>query len=316
MKTNTGTILISVVLPCFNEAPNIRAYYDEFVATVDLIKYEYELLFVDDGSNDLTWHEIQSLPSDKVDIIGIKLLFNCGHAVALQAGLERSRGDAIVMMDSDLQHPITYINSMISYWENGYQLVNCIRVSTHKIGIIKKVTSNLFYKIINLISDLSLKDGESDFRLVDRALMDLANSYPESPKFYRGIFNRLNKNSFEIEYEAPARISGKSSYTFAKMLSLARLAITSFSDLPLMLILYFGVFTSLVSFVSIIFFGFYKFFIDYLFISGTAMLALVLIFILGLLSVFIGLLAMYLVDILRLTRARPAFVVSEIYSGG
>ncbi len=313
MKTDTDTILISVVLPCFNEAANIRAYYDEFVTTVDLIKYEYELLFVDDGSNDLTWLEIQSLPSDKVDIIGIKLLFNCGHAVALQAGLERSRGDAIVMMDSDLQHPIKYINSMIDYWENGYQLVNCIRVSTHKIGIIKKVTSNLFYKSINLISDLSLKDGESDFRLVDRALMNLANSYPESPKFYRGIFNKLNKNGFEIEYEAPARTSGKSSYTFAKMVSLARLAITSFSDLPLMLILYFGVFTSLVSFASIIFFGFYKFFIDYLFISGTAMLALVLIFILGLLSVFIGLLAMYLVDILRLTRARPTFIVSEIH---
>jgi glycosyltransferase involved in cell wall biosynthesis len=314
ISNDKSPILISVVLPCFNEAGNVRAYYNEFISAVDLIEYQYELLFIDDGSSDSTWHEIKSLPVDKVKIIGIRLLFNCGHAVALEAGLEKSDGAAIIMMDSDLQHPVKYINQMINCWRNGYHIANCIRVTTNKIGFIKKLTSKFFYKFINSISDLSLKDGESDFRLVDRSLLTLVNSYPESPKFYRGIFNKLNQNSIEIEYHAPARASGKSSYTFAKMFSLARLAITSFSDLPLMLILYFGILTTLVSFILIILFGFYKLFINYLFISGAAMLAFVLVFILGLLSVFIGLLSMYLVDVLRLTRARPAFVIGEIYS--
>jgi dolichol-phosphate mannosyltransferase len=186
-------ILISVVLPCFNEEGNIRPYYDEFVASVDLINYRYEIIFVDDGSSDLTWLKIQSLPNDKIDIIGIKLLFNCGHAVALQAGLERSRGAAVLMMDADLQHPIKYINLMIGYWINGYQLVSCIRMKTDKIGFLKNFSSKIFYKILNRISDLSLKDGESDFRLVDGVLMSLINSYPESPKFYRGIFNKFKK---------------------------------------------------------------------------------------------------------------------------
>lgn len=307
--------LISIVIPSFNEEKNIRRVYHRILEQLDTKKYDYEVIFVNDGSKDNTWGEIVSLAKDDKCVQGVCFSRNFGHASALQAGLERATGDAAIMLDADLQQPPSLIPKLISLWEDNNDIVNTVRLSTDGTGWFKNLTSRLFYKLLNSISELELHEGEADFRLLDRKVLDVLNKMPESPKFYRGLVNWLGFNVVRVEYKAGARKYGKSSFTFKKMMEMARLGLTSFSMKPLKIIITIGILQSALSFIGLIVMVAVKLFVNFGYFSNNAILLVLMVFVTGLLATFQGIVAIYLVDIFHFAKGRPAFIIGEEVNG-
>jgi dolichol-phosphate mannosyltransferase len=215
------------------------------------------------------------------------------------------------MMDSDLQHPPELMRELINKYDEGFDIVNTVRQATEDAGALKKLTSKFFYKFMNGISDLEMRDGEADYRLVSRRALDTLNSLKESPKFYRGLVNWIGYDVARVDYVAGSRIHGRSSYTLKKMLELARMGVTSFSLRPLKLIFTSGVLLASVSFVLLIVLLVVKFFVDSTLVSYNAILTDVLLFATGVITIFQGVIALYLVDIFNATKARPTFIVRD-----
>jgi len=301
--------VLSVVLPSYNEEKNIPLVYAEILKSIDKKRFEFELIFVNDGSADKTWVAIEKLSEKDSHVKGINFSRNFGHAVALEAGLLEAKGDVIVMMDSDLQHPPELIHELINKYDEGFDIVNTVRQATEDAGVLKKLTSKFFYKFMNGISDLEMRDGEADYRLVSRRALDTLNSLKESPKFYRGLVNWIGYDVARVDYVAGSRIHGRSSYTLKKMLELARMGVTSFSLRPLKLIFTSGVLLASVSFVLLIVLLVVKFFVDSTLVSYNAILTDVLLFATGVITIFQGVIALYLVDIFNATKARPTFII-------
>ncbi len=301
---------ISIVIPCYNESGNISSFYKELKSHLLYDKYDFEIIYINDGSVDDTWDKLVDLARNE-HIKALSFSRNFGHAAALQAGLEAATGDAIIMMDGDLQQPPSLIPKLISEWENGFDVVKTIRIFTEGVSVFKRITSTIFYFILNTFSGLNLRDGEADFRLVDRKVLDKINSMPESPKFYRGLFNWIGFRSTEVEYKAGARSYGKSSFTIKKMIELARLGLTSFSMAPLKVIIGIGIALSGVSLVGLLIMAYLKIFINYNYVSNNVVLLTVIIFITGILSTFQGIIAVYLVDIFNAVKGRPTYIVRE-----
>lgn len=303
--------LLSVVLPSFNEEQNIQPMYKELLKYIDADTFNYELIFINDGSTDKTWLEIKKLAEKSSRVRGINFSRNFGHHAALEAGLKQAKGDIVIMMDSDLQHPPEMIPELIKRWRNGYEIVNTVRLSTEGTGLLKNVTSGMFYKLLNNLSSLQLRDGESDFRLISRKALDSLNALPESPKFYRGLINWIGYDVDRVEYEAHARIHGKSSYTFKKMLELARLGLTSFSMKPLKVIITIGLLLVSFSLLALIAMLIIKFGFNSAYFSNNAILVMFLIFVTGLLTTFQGIVAVYLVDIFDAAKGRPTYLIRD-----
>lgn len=303
--------ILSVVLPSYNEEKNIPLVYKELKKHIDSSRFEYEFIFVNDGSKDGTWEQIKKLSDKDARVQGLNFSRNFGHAVALEAGLLESSGDVVVMMDSDLQHPPSLIPKLIEEYDKGFDIVNTIRLSTEDAGVFKNLTSRVFYGLMNGISDLELREGEADYRLMSRRSLTTLNSLKESPKFYRGLVNWIGYDVARVEYEAASRIHGSSSYTLKKMLELARLGVTSFSLRPLKLIFATGMILTSVSFVLLVALLVVKFFINSSLVSYNAILTDVLLFATGIIIVFQGVVALYLVDIFNATKARPTFIIRD-----
>lgn len=308
--------LISVVLPSYNEEENVPLIYDELLKYIDVKKFDYEFIFVNDGSSDDTWGQIKKLSCRDRNVKGICFSRNFGHFAALEAGLNRSSGEAIIMMDADLQHPPALIPKLIEKWQSGYDIVNTVRLTTEHVGLLKKLSSKMFYRLLNSLSDLELKDGEADYRLVSRRALDQLNALPEKPKFYRGLVNWIGFDVCRVEYNARARQHGKSSYTFKKMLELARMGLTSFSMKPLKLIITIGLLLVLGAFLSLIIMLVVKFGFNPHYFSNNAILVMFLILIAGLLTTFQGVVAVYLVDIFSAAKGRPSYIIKDSTSRG
>lgn len=307
--------LLSVVLPSYNEEKNVPLAYKELLKYIDTEKFNYEIIFVNDGSRDDTWKQIKQLTKKDMSVHGINFSRNFGHHAALEAGLEAASGDVVIMMDADLQHPPSLIPQLITEWENGFDIVNTIRLSTDDAGVLKKITSKLFYKFMNTFSDLKLRDGEADYRLMSRQALDSLNALPETPKFYRGLINWIGYDVARIEYVAQARQHGKSSYTLKKMVELARLGLTSFSMKPLKLIITIGLLLTALSLAALIIMIAVKLFILPDYFSNNALLVMFLILMTGVLTTFQGVIAVYLVDIFNEAKGRPSYIVRESTNG-
>lgn len=301
--------LLSVVLPSFNEEKNISLVYAEIKKHIDERRFDFEIIFVNDGSRDGTWGSIEDLSKSDRRVKGIDFSRNFGHAVALEAGLTNARGDIIVMMDADLQHPPRMLPDLIAKYDEGYDIVNTVRLATEDVSIFKKLTSRGFYWFINSMSDLELHDGEADYRLVSRRALDTLNSLRETPKFYRGLVNWIGYDVARVEYQAGSRLHGKSSYTLKKMLELARMGVTSFSLKPLKLIFTVGALLTSFALILLIIMLVIKFFVNTSLISYTAILIDILLFVAGILTVFQGVAALYLVDIFNASKGRPTFII-------
>lgn len=303
--------LMSVVIPSYNEEKNVPLIYDKLKQAIDSKRFSYEIIFVNDGSKDKTWQAIDTLAKKDSHVIGINFSRNSGHAAALEAGLMAARGDVIVMMDADLQHPPEIIKKLVEKYDEGNDIVNTVRLTTSDAGALKKLSSSMFYRFINAISDLRIHDGEADYRLLSRRALDTLNALPETPKFYRGLVNWIGYDVARVEYEAGSRIHGKSSYTLKKMLELARMGVTSFSLKPLKLIFSIGVGLTGMAFILLLGMVIIKAFIDPELISYNAILTDVLLLVTGILTIFQGIIAIYMIDIFNTTKGRPTYIIKE-----
>ncbi len=232
--------MLSVVVPAHNEESNVGVIFKEIKVCLNGIneEFDWELIFVDDGSIDNTIREVQALMNASPKVRLVQLSRNFGHQAALMAGLMAAHGDAVISMDCDLQHPPRYIPEMIGMWNDGALVVEMRRKRTEGISFVKHLFSVSFYKIINKLSSVPIREGVSDFRLIDRIVVDELIKINDPKPFIRGLIAWLGFNSNTIDYVAEERRYGMPSYNFKKSLHLARHALMSLSHEPLRLSVY------------------------------------------------------------------------------
>jgi dolichol-phosphate mannosyltransferase len=305
--------LISVIVPVYNEAENIPIFFASLAQVLSPMaaKYDWEIIFVDDGSHDKSWEEINKLAQVNTIVKGVCFSRNFGHQAAIEAGLESAKGEAVIMLDGDFQHPPSLIPKLIGKWESGFYIVNTKRLKTEKESFFKRSTSGIFYWLINKISDIHIDPGSADFRLLDRKVVNELVKLKEKDKFYRGLVNWIGFKTTFVEYEAGLRISGKSSYNFKKMLTLARIGITSFSMLPMKMIILLGTALFSIGAILLLIMLYYRWFVDTKFFSGNAILATIIIISNGFIIMVIGILSIYQMTMFKELKDRPSYIIEE-----
>lgn len=303
--------LISIVIPVHNEEGNIALLTELLLKETSELNFSIEIIFVDDGSTDDSYHTACLQQQLHHNIGAIKLSRNFGHQPALLAGMRAARGDAIITMDGDLQHPPHLIKRMVEYWQEGFDVVHTQRIgSSDSAKITKNLSSRGFYKVLQLISDLQIEPGMADFRLISRRAIPSIVNNTESTLFFRGLSLWVGYKQITVPYEANIRHSGVSSYSIKRMLSLAYSGILSFTARPLYWILPFGVALSLLSITFGIYAILIKIFSDQA-ISGWASLAVLTSFLFGALFIVLGIMSYYLGAIHTQLRSRPRYLISE-----
>lgn len=227
--------LVSVVSPAFEEEQSLPAFHAALTESLNALHDELavEIIYVDDGSCDRTFEVIEGISRTDHRVRGLALSRNFGHQAALTAGLEHARGDAVVMLDSDLQHPPALIPVLVQHWRAGFDVVQTIRADDARLSWIKRATSAAFYKLLGRFSDLEVRPAASDFRLLSRRALDSLLRLNESHRYLRGMVQWLGFRSIEVPFAPNERHAGVSKYTFRKMLRLAFDGLYSFSRAPI-----------------------------------------------------------------------------------
>lgn len=233
-------IQISVVLPVYNEQENVSLIYKELVKVIESLGVSFELVFVDDGSKDASYNEIELIKSSDSRVRGISLSRNFGHQIAIAAGMDHAEGEVVIMMDSDMQHPPALIPEMYKLYKEGYDIVNTRRKDAPGTSALKKGTSGLYYRMLNSISDVKIEHASADFRLMSRKVVESFREIKERDRFTRGLVSWMGFKQTIIGYEAAQRASGASKYTMRRMLRFGLDGVTSFSSRPLRLAFYVG----------------------------------------------------------------------------
>ena len=305
-------MLVSIVAPVHNEFSNLPIFYNRVIAAMDSSDFDFEIVFVDDGSSDESFNYIKYLSSIDMRVFGYRLSRNFGHQNAVTCGLHNAHGDAIIIIDSDLQDPPELIPDMIREWQQGFKNVYCVRTSRDGETIFKKMTANLFYRVLSVISDYPIPGNTGDFRLIDRTLLEALKKMNEDNPYLRGMIAWLGFPSTSLTYVRDARYSGSTSYTLKKMFSFSKDAIFSFSSKPLRLSTYLGGSGFLVSVILSGSILVRKLMNPERSVPGyvSLMLAILLLGSLQLLS--IGLIGEYLQRIFLQVKKRPLYVVDEI----
>lgn len=306
---NMNSFKVSIIIPAYNEEENLQLIYEKVKGMV--LKYpEYEILFVDDGSTDKTLQVIKTLAAENKKVKYISFSRNFGHQNALKAGIDHASGDCVISLDADLQHPPELIDEMIGKWKEGYHIVYTVRDDKINIPFFKRVTSVLFYKIINLLSDLHLDLGTADFRLLDKEVVNVLKNLKESFLFLRGIINWIGFKKYSITYIPSFRTKGVSKYSISKMIGFALNGITGFSVKPLRIATVLGL---LISFTSAIY-GLYaigiKIFADNA-VSGWASLLVSVLFIGGIQLLMLGIIGEYIGKLFIEVKSRPNYIIQN-----
>jgi glycosyltransferase involved in cell wall biosynthesis len=299
---------VSVVVPVFNESGNIRKLLEE--VNRYLKGYNYEVIFVDDGSSDDTLSIARTLASRDTRVKYVALARNFGHQAALRAGLRFSRGDVVISMDGDMQHPPELLPALLAKWHEGYRVVYTLRKDTNQTSWFKRKTAHQFYKLINLLSDLELEEGAADFRLLDRTVVDIINQQVESDLFLRGYVSWLGFNQIGVPYVPAKRFSGKSKYTFRKMLRLATQGMVQFSVKPLQLSIVVGFVFALLGAIYGVF-ALASYFVARNLASGWTSLIVIVLVTSGVQLMLLGIVGEYVGKVFLQTKQRPDYFVSE-----
>lgn len=245
---------ISVIIPMYNEELVIEECYKRLKENITkLKKYDYELIFINDGSKDKTLEKIKELAKQDTNLKIVSFSRNFGHQAAVTAGLKEVTGDAIVIIDADLQDPPESIPDMVKLWEAGNEVIYGKRKSRKGESHFKLFTAKMFYKTLNALSDVEIPQDTGDFRLVDRKVVDTINKLPEHNKFLRGLFSWVGYKQIPYEYERQERFAGKTKYPLKKMLKLASDGIIGFSTKPLKFVGGLGIFAIVVSFLILLY---------------------------------------------------------------
>lgn len=308
--------LISIIIPVFNEEKNIPLIYQALTDTFknSLINYNYELIFIDDGSKDNSCSEIKKLSATDNHVILLEFSRNFGKELALTAGLNNCHGDAAIMIDADLQHPVELIPDFIKKWEeNDIDIVIGIRQSNKKEGFIKRFGSKIYYKIINKISNTNILPNATDYRLLDRIVIDEFNKFTERGRMTRALIDWLGFKRDYVYFTANERKYGKASYSISKLIKLAINSFVSHSLLPLKLAGYLGIVITLFFGISglLIIIGILCKNVFALSFTGPAKLAIFIAFLIGIVLICLGLVALYISNIQQETENRPLYVIRK-----
>lgn len=301
---------ISFVVPVFNEEENIHEFHRRLTQVMAPLPYDYEILFIDDGSKDRTSQLIRELAEKDPHVQGYVFARNFGHQLALTCGLDQSTGDAVISMDGDLQHPPEMVPALLKKWEEGYEIVQTVRKATEDATWFKNITSRLYYKLINSMSEVRVTPGGSDFRLMDRKAVDALNRFRERARFIRGMVNNLGFRYTTLEFVAPPRFAGHSKFNLRKMLRFALDGITAFSRVPLRLALYVGCIAGLGSILLIGHVIYVKYVIQDA-VPGWTTLAAAEFFLGGVELIGIGIVGEYVGRIFDEVKQRPLYIIRE-----
>ncbi|MCK5029079.1 MAG: glycosyltransferase family 2 protein [Bacteroidales bacterium] len=299
---------VSVIVPCFNEENNINPLFESVSKyTKGLVT---EILFVDDGSSDKTLDNIKILTNQHKNVKFLSFSRNFGHQNALKAGYDSADGDCVISMDADMQHPPELIPEMIRLWQQGYKIVSTKRMHDKSLGFLKRLTSKLFYKIINLVSEIKIESGAADFRLLDKQVVTELKEINEKFLFFRGLIPWLGFSQIQLEYIAAERFSGKTKYSFSKMLHFASDGITSFSVKPLKISIYLGFIIAFIAFLYILYAIYIAVFTNNA-IAGWTSTIISVLFIGGIQLIMIGILGNYLGKLFMENKKRPNYIIKE-----
>ena len=301
---------ISVIVPCYNEAEGIDTCHRRLTSVLTTLGESYEIIYVDDGSKDTT--AAQLMASHRVDpnAVLVQLSRNFGHQPAVTAGLSTARGEAIVIIDADLQDPTELIPRMIELWREGYKVVYGIRDSREGETAFKLWTAKLFYLMINSLSDVDIPLDTGDFRLVDRAVVDAFAKMPERHRLLRGMWSWIGFPQIGVRYERSKRLAGETKYPLRKMLALALDGIVSFSTVPLRMVTILGFLSAATAFLGILYTMLIRIF-THSWVRGWAISFIGMLFMAGIQMLCIGILGEYIGRIYTESKQRPLFILQQ-----
>jgi glycosyltransferase involved in cell wall biosynthesis len=303
--------LVSLVAPFYNESGNVTEFFRRVAAVAaELPAYDFEVIAVNDGSRDNTWQELLEAHAAYPRVVVVDLSRNFGKEAALTAGLDRARGDAVVPIDSDLQHPPELIAGMLAQWEKGAEVVLAQRTDRSADGALQKLSAALFYRFHNKISNVHVPFNVGDFRLMDKAVVAALRQLPESHRFMKGLFAWLGFRTVTIPYEVAERVAGVSSFNFWRLWNLALEGITSFSTVPLKIWTYLGLGTSVFALLYAAMIVI-KTLVSGADVPGYPSLMVSVMFFGGVQLIGIGVLGEYVGRIYNEVKRRPVYIVRE-----
>ena len=302
---------ITILVPCYNEEQSIRLLYEELRNVMDSQQqYDWQLLMVDDGSTDSTLAIIKQLREKDRRVCYVSLSRNFGKENAMLAGIDAAKGDCMIIMDADLQHPPYVIPDMLKQWEQGFQDVYAKRISRGKESWLRKQFSLLYYALLKRISQVEILQNGGDFRLLDRKCIDALKQMRESQRYTKGLFCWIGFRKCEFDFEQKDRVAGESSWSFMKLLNLAIEGITSFSISPLRVSTVVGIVVSLTALVYMVY-VFVKTLLIGDPVAGYPTLIIVILFLGGMQLFSLGIIGEYIGRIFQETKHRPNYLVNE-----
>lgn len=306
---------ISVIVPMYYEEEVAEECYkrlNNVLTNID--NYTHEIIFINDGSKDKTLDILIGIANKDKNVKVISFSRNFGHQCAVTAGLQYVTGDAIVIIDADLQDPPELIPEMLKLWEDGYEVIYGKRKSRKGESRFKLLTASMFYRTLNALSDVDIPKDTGDFRLVDRKVVDVINSLPEHNKFLRGLFSWVGFKQIPYEYERKERFAGKTKYPLKKMLKLAQDGIFSFSTKPLRIVGTMGIISIAISIIVLIYA-----ILSYIFnwnnlTAGWTSLMVTITFLSGMILISLWMIGEYIGRIYDETKKRPQYVIEKTFN--
>lgn len=307
---DNSKLTICILSAAYNEGENLLVFYNEVKKVINDLPYNFEFCFVNDGSKDNTLSVIRKLAKQDSTVKYLSFSRNFGQQIALKAGIDSIDADAIIMMDSDMQHPPEMIVDLIKIWqEKKVNMVNTLREEDQELSWFKKQTSKRFYQFLNKVSELKMEPGQADFRLIDRQVTNILKKSKEQDVFLRGMIQWIGFDQVTVTYKANKRFAGESKYTFRKMMRLALDGITSFSVKPLYTAIYIGFFFAFLSFLYLPY-VIYSFIVGK-FVDGWASLLVTVAFFGGINLMVLGVMGIYIGKVLVQNKERPLYIIQE-----
>lgn len=302
--------MFSIILPIFNEEKGLLTFVQSLTEVIARIPHNFEIIFVNDGSTDLSMPLILKLCQENTNFKYINLSRNFGHQVAVSAGIDHANGDYVILMDSDGQDPPEVIPQLISKAEDGYDVVYAQRVKRNNESWLKKTTASVFYKILNKITSVEIPVDTGDFRIINRKVVLALRKMPEKQRYLRGQIAWLGYKQIAVQYERNGRNAGETGYTYSKMIRLALDAITSFSNWPLRLATISGFVCAILG-LGLILYTLYARFVLKQYEPGWPSLMITIVFLGGIQLLGIGMIGEYISRINDNVKNRPLYLVDE-----
>jgi polyisoprenyl-phosphate glycosyltransferase len=312
IHSSGASITYSFVLPVYNERENLGPLHARLAAVMDDLDGPSEAILVDDGSSDGSFEEIQRIHAQDPRFMGVQFSRNFGHQAAITAGLDMARGAAVIVMDSDLQHPPEFVPELIKRWHDGYDIVNAVRADRSGESRLKRTASRGFYRVLDRLADIEMHANVGDFRLVDRRALDAFRVMRENTRYLRGMFSWIGFKQVAVPYAYAARHGGAPKYTLRRMVRLGVDGLASFSNVPLQIALHLGFAVAALSFL-----GAAAAVVAWLFhattVPGWMTLVLSISFLGGMQLFVLGVIGTYLGRMYDETKNRPLYIVRDVH---